>query len=85
MAARGPHDLADEKLEDAFVAGFELGDVVGIFFDDFADGLFNGRAIADLGKPFCGDNFGGAATSFKHGGENFFGDGARDLAGFDKF
>src|SRR6266849_9256963 len=36
LAARGLHDLADEKLEDAFVAGFELSDVGRIFFDDFA-------------------------------------------------
>ena len=34
-------DLADEKLEDAFVAGFELGDVVGILLDDLASGLFD--------------------------------------------
>ncbi len=41
LAARGAHDLADEKLEDAFVAGAELGDVVGIFLDDFAGSLFD--------------------------------------------
>ncbi len=84
MAASGLHDLADEKFEDAFVAGFELGDVVGIFGDDFAGGFFDG-GIADLGaEAFGGYDVGGGAAGFKHGGENFFGDGASDFGGFDE-
>src|SRR5712672_309811 len=42
LAAGGFHDLADEKFEDAFVAGFEFGDVFGVFGDDFASGLLDG-------------------------------------------
>jgi hypothetical protein len=38
LAACGAHDLAYEKFEDAFVAGFEFGNVVGIFSDDFTGG-----------------------------------------------
>src|SRR3989442_5697067 len=32
------HDLADEKFEDALVAGFVLGDVGRVFRDDFTGG-----------------------------------------------
>jgi hypothetical protein len=42
LAACGAHDLADEKLEDAFVAALELGDVVGILLNNLASGLFDG-------------------------------------------
>src|SRR6267378_6175840 len=80
LAAGGFHDLADEKLEDAFVAGFEFGDVVGVFSDDFARGLLN-RCVTDLcGEAFGGDDFGGTAAGFEHRGENFLAYGASDLA-----
>src|SRR5260370_16680658 len=66
LAAGGLHDLADEKFEDAFVAGFEFGHVVGIFGDDFASGLFDG-SFADLGaKAFRGYDFGGGAARKAH-------------------
>src|SRR5882762_4887984 len=80
LAFGGLHYLTDKKFEDAFVARFEFGDVVGIFFDDFAGGLFDGVA-ADLGaEAFAGDYVGGGATCFKHGGENFLADGGSDFA-----
>jgi hypothetical protein len=41
LAARGLHDLANEKLEHAFVAGFELGDVIGILADDITGSGFD--------------------------------------------
>jgi hypothetical protein len=41
LTARGAHDLADEKLEDAFVAALKLGDVLGIFLNNLASGLFD--------------------------------------------
>src|SRR5712664_255611 len=84
LAASGAHDLADEEFEDAFVAGFVFGDIVGIFGDDFAGGLLDRGSIADLRQAFGGDDFGGAAAGFKHGGEDFFADGAGDLPGFDE-
>ena len=83
LAAGGFHDLADEEFEDAFVAGFEFGDVFGIFGDDFAGGLLDG-GVADLrAKALGGDDFGGAAAGFEHGGENFFGYGPSNFGGFD--
>src|SRR5580658_345076 len=85
LAFGGAHDLAYEEFEDAFVAGAEFGDVVGIFGDDFAGGGFDGAGVADLGEAFGGDNFRGAAAGVEHRGENFFADGAADLAGFDEF
>src|SRR5260370_19019417 len=36
LAAGGAHDLADKKLEDAFLAGLGFGDVVGVLCDNFA-------------------------------------------------
>src|ERR1700732_5150345 len=72
LALGGFHYLTDEKFEDAFVAGFEFGDVVGIFLDDFAGGFFDG-VVPDLGaKALGGDDVGGGAAGFKHGGEDFF-------------
>jgi hypothetical protein len=44
LAFGGAHDLADEKFEHAFVAGFEFGNVVGVFGDYVARGLL------DLGR-----------------------------------
>src|SRR5260370_23982623 len=71
LAAGGLHDLADEKFEDAFVAGFEFGHVVGIFGDDFASGLVDG-SFADLGaKAFGGYDFGGGGDGNPHGGGDF--------------
>jgi hypothetical protein len=62
LALGGFHYLADEKLEDAFVAGFEFGDIVGVFLDDFAGGFFDGAGV-DLGaEAFRGDDFGGGAS-----------------------
>src|SRR5690348_12823929 len=84
LAARGTHHLADEEFEDAFVAGFELGDVVGIFGDDFASGLLNGGGVHLSAEAFGSDDFGCASASFKHGDENFFGDGSGELTGLDK-
>src|SRR4029077_8246282 len=70
VAAGGFHALADEKFEDAFVAGFEFSDVVGILGDDFTGGLLDG-AIADLGaEAFGGNNLGGGAAGVEHGCEN---------------
>src|SRR5260370_16189227 len=84
LAAGGLHDLADEKFEDAFVTGFEFGNVFGIFGDSFASGLLDG-GVADLGaQAFGGDDFGGGAAGLEHGSENFFGDGSGDFGGFDK-
>src|SRR5580692_3968289 len=83
LAAGGAHDLAYEKLEDAFVAGFEFGDVVRIFFDDFVGGLFDGGFV-DLGaEAFGSDDISGRAAGVEHGGENFFCDSGGDLAGVD--
>src|SRR5258707_2036858 len=84
LAAGGLHDLADEKFEDAFVASFEFGYVGGFFGDDLSRGLFDG-AVGYLGaEAFGGDDIGGGAAGFEHGGENFFGDGASDFGGFDE-
>ena len=81
LAAGGAHDLADKKLEDAFVAGLEFGDVVGVLGDDFAGGCFN-CGFADLSaEAFGGDDVGGSAAGFEHGGENFFADGGGDFGG----
>ncbi len=88
LALGGLHYLADEKFEDAFVARFELGDVVGIFFDDFAGGFFDG-VVPDLhAEPFSSDDLSGGATGFKHSRENFLADGTSDFGGVhqdDKF
>src|SRR5713226_9031578 len=66
LAAGGFHNLADEKFENAFVAGFELGDVILVFCDDFARGLLD-RGVADLrGETFGDDDFGGVAAGFEH-------------------
>src|SRR6266566_4450579 len=83
LAARGLHDLSDEKLEDAFVSGFELGDVRRVFGDDFAGGLFDGGGADLRAEAFGGDNLCCTAAGFEHGGENFFPDGAGDFGGFD--
>ena len=81
LAFGGFHYLADEKFEDAFVAGFEFGDVVGIFLDHFACGFFD-SVVPNLGaEAFGSDDFGGGAARFKHGGEDFLGDGGGDFAG----
>src|SRR5690349_8675184 len=62
LAAGGAHDLADEKLEDAFVSRFVLGDIVGVFGDDVADRGFDG-GIGDLGaEAFGGDDVRGGAA-----------------------
>jgi len=42
LALGGFHYLADKEFEDAFVAGFEFGDVVGILLDHFAGRFFDG-------------------------------------------
>src|SRR2546425_1837163 len=84
LAAGGLHDLADEKFEDALVAGFVLGDVGRVFRDDFTGGLFDDRFADLLAEAFDGDDFGGRAAGFEHGSENFFGDGSGDFAGFDQ-
>src|SRR5579864_2697778 len=85
LAARGAHDLADEKLEDAFFAGFELGYVIGIFLDDFAGGLLE-SGFVDLGaEAFGGNDIGGRTTGVEHGRKNFFADGSSDFALLDKF
>ncbi len=49
LTAGGFHDLAYEKFEDAFVAGFELGYVGRLFGDDFTGSFFDVGCIADLG------------------------------------
>ena len=67
LAAGRFHDLADEKFEDAFVASFLFGYVVGILGDDFTGGLLDG-AIADLGaEAFGGNDLGGGAAGIEHG------------------
>ena len=48
LAAGGLHDLAYEKFEDSFVAGFEFGDARGILGDDFAGGLLDDIKVIDL-------------------------------------
>ena len=48
LTAGGFHDLAYEKFEDAFVAGFELGYVGGILSDHFAGGLLDDIKVIDL-------------------------------------
>jgi len=81
LAAGGAHDLADEKFEDALVAGFIFRDVVGVFGDDFARGGFDG-GVGDLrAKAFRGNDVRGRAAGLEHGGENFFTDGGGDFAG----
>ena len=66
LAARGTHDLADKEFEDAFVAGFEFGDVVRIFRNDFAGGLLDG-GVADLrAEAFGSRNLRWTASSPKH-------------------
>jgi len=35
-------------------------------------------------EAFGGDDVGGGAAGFKHGGENFFGDGTGDFGRFDE-
>jgi hypothetical protein len=42
LSAGGLHHLADKKLENAFIAGFELGNVVGVAGDDLASGRLDG-------------------------------------------
>src|SRR5260370_27035020 len=70
LAARSAHDLPDEKLEDAFVAGFVLGDVVGVFRNDVASGFDDG-GFADLGtEAFGGDDVRGGTAGFEHSGDN---------------
>src|SRR5260370_38031316 len=70
LAAGGLHDLADEKFEDAFVAGFEFGHVVGIFGDDVASGFDDG-GFADLGaQGFGGDDIGSSAGGVVPRGRN---------------
>ena len=81
LAAGGAHDLADEEFEDAFVAGLEFGDVVGILGDDVAGSGFDG-GIGYLGaEAFGGDDFGGGVAGLEHRRENFFADGGGDLCG----
>ena len=41
LASRGLDDLPDKKFEDAFVTGFEFGDILRILFNDFARDLLN--------------------------------------------
>src|SRR5437016_7965544 len=83
-SARGLHDLADEKLEDSFVASFELGDVRRILGDDFSRGLFDGGIAHLRAEPLGGDNLRGATAGLEHSGEHFFADGDGDFAGFDE-
>ena len=65
MAAGGAHDLANKEFEDALVAGFVFGDIVGVFDDDFARGGFDG-GVADLrAEAFGGDDVYGSAAGFK--------------------
>jgi len=84
LAAGGFHDLADEKFEDAFVSGFELGYVVRVFRDDFTGGLLHGGFTDLRAEAFSGDDLGGSAAGLEHGGEHFFGNSAGDFAGFDE-
>lgn len=83
MAASSTHNLANEKFEDALVAGFELGDVIGILGDDIAGRLLDGRIIDLSAETFGGDDFGGRAARIKHGGKDFFRDGGGELPGID--
>src|SRR5258708_20535980 len=53
LAASGFHDLADEKLENAFVAGLVFGNVVRIFGVDLASGSFDG-GVGDFGAQAFG-------------------------------
>ena len=84
LAFGGFHDLTDEEFEYTFVAGFEFGDVVRIFLDDFASGFFDGIVVDLRAEAFGGDDFDRGATSFKHGGEHFFADGSGDFSGVDE-
>jgi len=73
-----------KNLENAFVAYFKLGDVVGILGDHFEGSLFDG-SLADLGaKAFGGDDFGGAAAGVEHGYENLFTNGGGDFFRFQR-
>src|SRR5260370_9378912 len=84
LAARGAHDLANEELEDALVAGFIFRDIVGILGNHLARRSLDRRGVANLRQPFSGNDFRGSAPGLKHGGKHFFPDRAGNLAGFDQ-
>src|SRR6267378_3535855 len=85
LAAGGFHDLADEKLENAFVTSFEFGNVVRIFGDDVASGFDDG-GFADLGtEAFGGDDLCSGAAGVEHGCEDLFGDPGSNLLRLDHF
>src|SRR5687767_5789644 len=60
------HDLANEKLKLAILAGADLGHDIAMRVDDAPDNWLEAGGIGDLREAFGGDDVGGGAARLVH-------------------